>query len=68
MVNPSCASGRSTLAMSAIFTIQVLAQYALSRSRDEYLVRVRVLPKLRNDEVARLQLDKLGVKFAKLTA
>ncbi|MCA9236591.1 MAG: adenosylhomocysteinase [Planctomycetales bacterium] len=54
--------------MSAIFTIQVLAQYALSRSRDEYLVRVRVLPKLRNDEVARLQLDKLGVKFAKLTA
>ena len=61
MVNLSSSSGRPSFAMSAIFTIHVLAQYALSRSREEYLVGVHVLPKLTAE-----QAESLGIAVAGL--
>jgi adenosylhomocysteinase len=54
--------------MSTSFTNQVLAQIALWTETDKYDVAVHRLPKKLDEEVARLHLDKLGVKLTKLTA
>jgi adenosylhomocysteinase len=54
--------------MSTSFTNQVLAQLALWTETDKYSVGVHLLPKKLDEEVARLHLEKLGVKLTKLTA
>jgi len=53
--------------MSASFTNQVLAQLELWENADRYEKRVYVLPKALDEEVARLHLDKLGVKLTRLS-
>jgi adenosylhomocysteinase len=61
--------GHPSFVMSASFTNQVLAQLELWSKRDtgEYGNKVYVLPKHLDEEVARLHLDKLGVKLTVLT-
>uniref|UniRef100_UPI0030EB4AEF adenosylhomocysteinase n=1 Tax=Symmachiella dynata TaxID=2527995 RepID=UPI0030EB4AEF len=53
--------------MSASFTNQVLAQMALWDEKADFEVGVHMLPKELDEEVARLHLDKLGVKLTKLS-
>jgi adenosylhomocysteinase len=53
--------------MSNSFTNQVLAQLALWQEPEKYELGVHVLPKKLDEEVARLHLEKLGVKLTKLT-
>jgi adenosylhomocysteinase len=67
LVNLGCATGHPSFVMSASFTNQVLAQLALWQNPQEYPLGVHVLPKLLDEEVARLHLGKLGVKLTKLT-
>ncbi|MAT68136.1 MAG: adenosylhomocysteinase [Planctomycetaceae bacterium] len=67
LVNLGCATGHPSFVMSASFTNQVLAQLALWQHPEEYPLGVHVLPKLLDEEVARLHLGKLGVKLTKLT-
>jgi adenosylhomocysteinase len=53
--------------MSNSFSNQVLAQLDLWKNRENYKVGVYVLPKKLDEEVARLHLEKIGVKLTKLT-
>jgi len=53
--------------MSASFSNQTLAQLELWKNRDTYKPGVYVLPKVLDEEVARLHLDKIGVKLTQLT-
>jgi adenosylhomocysteinase len=53
--------------MSASFTNQTLAQLELWKNQAKYEKKVYVLPKKLDEMVARLHLDKLGVKLTKLT-
>lgn len=64
LVNLGCATGHPSFVMSNSFTNQVLAQIELWN--DEYKTGVYMLPKVLDEEVARLHLDKLGVKLTKL--
>ena len=65
LVNLGCATGHPSFVMSTSFTNQVLAQISLWK--DEYPLGVHVLPKKLDEEVARLHLDKLGVKLTRLS-
>jgi len=65
LVNLGCATGHPSFVMSNSFTNQVLAQIELFNSK--YEVGVYTLPKKLDEEVARLHLDKLGVKLTTLT-
>jgi adenosylhomocysteinase len=67
LVNLGCADGHPSFVMSASFTNQVLAQIELWQHPDRYERKVYVLPKALDEKVARLHLDKLGVKLTKLT-
>ena len=67
LVNLGCATGHPSFVMSSSFTNQVLAQIALWTEPEKYPIGVHVLPKSLDEEVARLHLDKLGVKLTKLT-
>jgi adenosylhomocysteinase len=67
LVNLGCATGHPSFVMSNSFTNQVLAQMALWQETDKYAIGVHVLPKELDEEVARLHLDKLGVKLTKMT-
>jgi adenosylhomocysteinase len=67
LVNLGCATGHPSFVMSNSFTNQVVAQIELWTRGDEYPIGVHVLPKHLDEEVARLHLDKLGVKLTKLT-
>ena len=67
LVNLGCASGHPSFVMSASFTNQVLAQIELWQNGDQYENKVYVLPKALDERVARLHLDKLGVRLTKLT-
>ena len=67
LVNLGCASGHPSFVMSNSFTNQVLAQIALWDKKAKFAIGVHVLPKKLDEEVARLHLDKLGVKLTKLT-
>ncbi|HRF02866.1 MAG TPA: adenosylhomocysteinase [Pirellulaceae bacterium] len=67
LVNLGCATGHPSFVMSASFTNQVIAQLALWQESEKYDIGVHVLPKTLDEEVARLHLDKLGVKLTKLT-
>jgi adenosylhomocysteinase len=65
LVNLGCANGHPSFVMSTSFTNQVLAQLALWKGG--FALGVHVLPKLLDEEVARLHLEKLGVTLTKLT-
>ncbi|TWU09554.1 Adenosylhomocysteinase [Symmachiella macrocystis] len=67
LVNLGCATGHPSFVMSASFTNQVLAQMALWDEKADFEVGVHMLPKELDEEVARLHLDKLGVKLTKLS-
>ncbi|MGC8742675.1 MAG: adenosylhomocysteinase [Verrucomicrobiia bacterium] len=67
LVNLGCAMGHPSFVMSNSFTNQVLAQMDLWANRGKYKIGVYRLPKKLDEEVARLHLDKLGVKLTKLT-
>jgi adenosylhomocysteinase len=67
LVNLGCATGHPSFVMSNSFSNQVLAQLDLWKNRDTYQVGVYVLPKKLDEEVARLHLDKIGVKLTKLS-
>ncbi|GAA1972430.1 adenosylhomocysteinase [Nocardioides panacihumi] len=67
LYNLGNATGHPSFVMSNSFTNQVLAQIELFTKTDEYPVGVFVLPKILDEEVARLHLDALGVELTELT-
>ncbi len=81
LVNLGCATGHSSFVMSCSFTNQVLAQIALFKNKDEAFNKkyvefaktgplekqVYVLPKILDEEVAKLHLDHCNVELSKLT-
>ncbi|MEK6235719.1 MAG: adenosylhomocysteinase, partial [Planctomycetales bacterium] len=67
LVNLGCATGHPSFVMSNSFTNQVLAQIELWANPGQYPIGVHVLPKKHDEEVARLHLEKLGVKLTTLT-
>ena len=67
LVNLGCATGHASFVMSNSFTNQVLAQIALWKERSTARPGVKVLPKILDEEVARLHLAKLGVRLTTLT-
>jgi len=67
LLNLGNATGHPSFVMSNSFSNQVLAQLDLWKNRDTYKVGVYVLPKKLDEEVARLHLDKIGVKLTKLS-
>lgn len=67
LVNLGCATGHPSFVMSTSFTNQVIAQLALWQHPEDYPLGVHVLPKHLDEEVARLHLDKLGVKLTTMT-
>src|SRR4026209_1286601 len=67
LVNLGCATGHPSFVMSNSLSNQVLAQMDLWKNRDTYKVGVYVLSKKLDEEVARLHLQKIGVKLTKLT-
>jgi len=67
LVNLGCATGHPSFVMSASFTNQVMAQMELHNNPDRYEHKVYVLPKLLDEKVARLHLDKLGVGLSRLS-
>ncbi len=67
LVNLGCATGHPSFVMSNSFSNQVLAQLDLWKNKDSYKPDVYRLPKKLDEEVARLHLEKIGVKLSKLT-
>ena len=67
LVNLGCATGHPSFVMSNSFTNQVMAQLALWQESEKYEIGVHMLPKVLDEEVARLHLEKLGVKLEVLT-
>jgi adenosylhomocysteinase len=67
LVNLGCATGHPSFVMSNSFSNQTLAQLDLWKSKDTYNVGVYTLPKKLDEEVARLHLEKIGVKLTTLT-
>src|SRR5216110_1466562 len=67
LVNLGCATGHPSFVMSNSFTNQCLAQLDLWKNRDTNKVGVYRLPKKLDEEVARLHLEKIGVRLTKLT-
>ena len=67
LVNLGCATGHPSFVMSNSFTNQTLAQIELWNHSEKYDNEVYVLPKALDEKVARLHLDKIGVKLTKLT-
>jgi adenosylhomocysteinase len=68
LVNLGCATGHPSFVMSNSFSNQTLAQLDLWANKDKYKPGVYVLPKKLDEEVARLHLEKIGVKLTRLTA
>ncbi|GAB6195972.1 adenosylhomocysteinase [Lysobacter xanthus] len=67
LVNLGCATGHPSFVMSNSFSNQTLAQIDLWDKKDEYEAKVYILPKKLDEEVARLHLEKIGVKLTVLT-
>ena len=67
LVNLGCATGHPSFVMSNSFTNQVLAQIDLWENKDKYKAKVYCLPKYLDEEVARLHLERIGVKLTKMT-
>jgi adenosylhomocysteinase len=68
LVNLGCATGHPSFVMSNSFSNQTLAQLDLWKNRDAYKAGVYTLPKKLDEEVARLHLEKIGVKLTTLSA
>jgi adenosylhomocysteinase len=67
LVNLGCATGHPSFVMSNSFSNQTLAQLDLWKNKDAYKVGVYTLPKKLDEEVARLHLEKIGVKLTTLS-
>ncbi|XHR27735.1 MAG: adenosylhomocysteinase [Chthoniobacteraceae bacterium] len=67
LVNLGCATGHPSFVMSNSFSNQTLAQLDLWQHRDTYKPGVYILPKKLDEEVARLHLEKIGVKLTTLS-
>ncbi|MBN8263311.1 MAG: adenosylhomocysteinase [Xanthomonadales bacterium] len=67
LVNLGCATGHPSFVMSNSFSNQTLAQIDLWHNKDFYDPKVYILPKKLDEEVARLHLEKIGVKLTRLT-
>ncbi len=67
LVNLGCATGHPSFVMSASFTNQVMAQMELFAHGERYGNSVYVLPKLLDEKVARLHLEKIGAHLTDLT-
>ena len=67
LVNLGCATGHPSFVMSNSFSNQVLAQIDLWKNLEKYTPGVYILPKYLDEEVARLHLEKIGVKLTSLT-
>jgi adenosylhomocysteinase len=67
LVNLGCATGHPSYVMSNSFSNQTLAQLDLWKNKDTYKVGVYTLSKKLDEEVARLHLDKIGVKLTVLS-
>ena len=67
LVNLGCATGHPSFVMSNSFSNQTLAQIDLWANKDRYEAKVYILPKKLDEEVARLHLQKIGVKLTRLT-
>lgn len=67
LVNLGCATGHPSFVMSNSFTNQVLAQIELYHNAANYENRVYTLPKHLDEKVARLHLEKIGVKLTTMT-
>ncbi len=66
LLNLGNATGHPSFVMSASFTNQVLAQIELWTKGNEYVPGVYILPKHLDEKVARLHLDRIGVKLTEL--
>jgi adenosylhomocysteinase len=67
LVNLGCATGHPSFVMSCSFTNQVLAQIELFQNSDNYENKVYVLPKILDEEVARLHLPHIEANLETLT-
>ncbi len=67
LVNLGCATGHPSFVMSNSFSNQTLAQIDLWANKDTYEPKVYILPKKLDEEVARLHLEKIGVKLTRLS-
>ncbi|MCH7853988.1 MAG: adenosylhomocysteinase [Proteobacteria bacterium] len=67
LINLGCATGHPSFVMSNSFTNQVLAQIELWQNGENYSNEVYVLPKHLDEKVARLHLEKVGVRLTELT-
>ena len=67
LVNLGCATGHPSFVMSASFSNQTLAQLDLWANKDTYENKIYILPKKLDEEVARLHLEKIGVKLTTLS-
>ncbi|MCR8549606.1 adenosylhomocysteinase [Salipiger sp. P9] len=67
LLNLGNATGHPSFVMSASFTNQVLAQIELYKNGAQYENKVYILPKHLDEKVARLHLDRIGVKLTKLS-
>ena len=69
LVNLGCATGHPSFVMSASFTNQTIAQLELweNKGTEKYKNQVYTLPKILDEKVARLHLDKLGTILTRLT-
>lgn len=67
LVNLGCANGHPSFVMSNSFANQVLAQIELWTQPHKYKIGVYCLPRILDEQVARLHLEKLGVHLTKLT-
>jgi len=66
LLNLGCATGHPSFVMSTSFTNQTIAQIELATNNAKYEKKVYVLPKHLDEKVARLHLEKLGVRLTKL--
>ncbi|MEM9855157.1 MAG: adenosylhomocysteinase, partial [Pseudomonadota bacterium] len=66
LLNLGNATGHPSFVMSASFTNQVLAQIELWKNGENYGNEVYILPKHLDEKVARLHLDRIGVKLTEL--
>ena len=67
LVNLGCATGHPSFVMSNSFANQTLAQIDLWKNKDVYKIGVYTLAKKLDEEVARLHLEKIGVKLTTLS-
>lgn len=67
LVNLGCATGHPSFVMSASFTNQVMAQIEFFKHAEKYENKVYILPKVLDEKVARLHLEKIGVNLTQLS-